>query len=109
MLLFAEPRRSFIEVGMTGFGAFSGRENGEDVGRQQHQVDDAGQQVRPSSAVSDDSDDETKSHQHGRACRYSQLQRLSNPERGDSNHGTESPMEATALPSARLMLAWSYP
>src|SRR5215470_12492448 len=87
----SERRQTKEEVGMTGFGAFSGRENGEDVGRQQHQVDDAGQQVRPSSAVSDDSDDETKSHQHGRACRYSQLQRLSNPERGDSNHRRGEP------------------
>src|SRR6516165_8275210 len=66
--------------------ARSGREDGEDTGRQQHQVDDAREQVRPSSAVGDDGDDETKGHQHAGACGYSQLERLPNPERCESNH-----------------------
>src|SRR5215467_4785379 len=92
---------------MTGFGVFSGREDGEDVGGQQHQVDDAGQQVRPSSTVRDDGNDETKGHQHARACGYSQFERLSNRKRGESNHWHGEPDGALSA-QASLLWDWSY-
>ena len=40
----------------------SRREDGEDVGRQQHEMDDAGQQVRPPGTIGDDRDHETERH-----------------------------------------------
>src|SRR6516162_4519885 len=93
---------------MGSFGAFSGREDAEDVGSQQHQVDDADRRfVRPVPYV-------MMATMKPRAI--STVAPADIPSSSGcpiqneaiATTGTESPMEATALPSARLMLACSW-
>lgn len=57
----------------------SGSENREDIGRQEHQMDDARQQSCPTRAVRNDCNHEAERHQHTAAHGDTELEWLTNP------------------------------